>query len=419
MTTMLPARRRMTLLREVGETPLAALYAAELRRAGGAGLVAVKVLTGFTDHRPAALEEVAPLRRRELEQLGAMRDLARRLGRIDHPHVVAATDLAQVEGRPALVSPWIDGIDLLDWVEFLRETDRVLPARVVCDLLRGVASALDAALNRAPWGEEEPLGLVHRDVKPSNVMVSRDGQVKVLDFGTGFTSLAGRDARSLVRRAGLSRYLSPGRRQGKRGGPESDVYALGILGVELLRGAWLHKVLDQNPAHDRHLAEVVALLPDLGLRSAADDQALRSLLLRMIAWDADARPTAGGVAQTLRVLADRSPGPGLESFAHDHALPWLHPPDAEDGMPTASVVEPADLLAAPAIETGPVQLETSQSESAEPRAIVLPPAPTPPVPSPVRRWPAVLGAAGVAALISGVLGLGIGLVAGWLLGLLG
>lgn len=186
---------------------------------------------------------------------------------------------------------------------------------------------------------------MHRDVKPSNLMVSRDGEVKLLDLGAGLSSLAGRDARAVVARAGVGRYLSPGRRQGKRGGPASDVYALGILGIELLRGRWLGRTFDDNPAHDRHLAEIVAQLPDRGLRGPADDRTLRTLLLRMVSFDPDGRPVAGEVVQTLRTLADRATGPSLESFAHTHAAPWIYappPPPPPDGAPLLPEVELVD-----------------------------------------------------------------------------
>jgi serine/threonine protein kinase len=329
MPTALTSPDRVTLLREISGGPVSALFVAERRRGSDIRLVAVKVLRRR--------------RARDLEQLARIRDTGRKIERLGHPSAVAVTDLAVIEGQPALLSPWIEGVDLLDWVEVLRETNNTLPVRAVCEVLRSAAAALDAALGRTPWGEQEPLGAMHRDVKPSNLMISRDGDVKLLDFGTGLTTLAGREARQIATEVGAARYLSPGRRAGKRGSSASDVYALGLIGIEALSGRWLQRVRDSNPAHDRHLAEVVASLPPLDLRSPQDDRTLRSLLLRMVAFDPEARPSAAEATQTMRTLADRCPGPSLQSFAHDHALPWLVPPEAQDGLPEGTVVEPEAL----------------------------------------------------------------------------
>ncbi|MCO4743678.1 MAG: protein kinase [Proteobacteria bacterium] len=309
--------RRIDLLREIATGPSSAVFVASCERERGASLAAVKL--------------VRPRDRRDLERLVQVRDRGRVLAALGHRHIAAATELARVGDYPALVAPWVDGVDLLDWVEILRETGTVLPGRVICDIVRSTAVALDAAQNRAPWPSHKPLGIAHRDLKPSNIMIGRDGELVVVDFGTGFTSLAGRSARAGALKRGLVKYLSPERREGKRAGASSDVYALGIIAVELFRGRWLRRLRAKNPAHDRHLAEVVATIGRMDMRTTADDATLRSLLLRMVAFDRDARPTAAEIAQTFRVLGDRAMGPSLEHFAHDQLLPWLEPvPDRPD-----------------------------------------------------------------------------------------
>ena len=275
--------------------------------------------------RLVAVKVVRQRRQNDVESLLRARDAGRQLAALQHRHIVSVEEIADVGGFPALVSPWVDGVDLLDWVEVLRETGQLMPGRVVCEIVRSCAVALDAAWSRPPPGETEPQRRSHRDLKPTNVMVDRDGELKVVDWGTGFTALAGRQARNGALQKGLVKYLSPERREGKRGGTAADIYALGILGIELFRGRWLRRLRSQNPAHDRHLAEVVAAMGDPGTRTSADEATLRSMLLRMVAFDPEARPLPSEVAATFRTLTDRSPGPSLESYAHDHALPWIDP----------------------------------------------------------------------------------------------
>lgn len=315
MPAFLQTTSQVVLLREVASGPLSAQFVAERSTPRGVELVAVKVI----------LERLA----RGAENLVRVRDRGRDLARLRQRHLVPVEDLLLVGNHLALTSTWIDGIDLLEWVEVLQETGTALPGRAVCEIIRATAVALDAALHRVPWDGQEPLGLCHWDLKPSNLMVDRDGDVLVLDHGAGFTSLAGRHARLGALQKGLTKYLAPERRAGKRGGAPSDVYSLGVIGLELFRGAWLRRLRQHNPAHDRYLAEVVANLTDMGMRSAADDSALRNLLLRMVAWDPDARPSAAEVAQTFRTLGDRANGASLVGFAQQHALPWLEPGHTE------------------------------------------------------------------------------------------
>jgi len=304
----------------------------------------------------------------------------RRLAALQQRHMVCAHGLAVVDGRPALVRDWVEGIDLLDWVEVLRETGIELPARVVCEIVRSVAVALDAALNRTPWGDVEPAHVVHRDVKPTNILIGRDGDVRVLDFACGYSTIGNDDTRTGALRAGLFKYLAPERREGQTPRPASDVYSLGILAIELFRGRWLRRLRGANPAHDRHLAEVVASMADPDLRSQADDRALRNLLLRMVAFDALDRPSAVEVAQTLRSLGDRAPGPSLETFAHDHALPYLEPPTPRlDDAPPAmwgllALEQHNDPPTLPPTETWPEESFSGQQDRTEDLPQLPPPA---------------------------------------------
>lgn len=304
---------RIRLLRETAAGPISAVFVGE--RDDGRR-VAVKLLRDTPDGG--------------VDHLFDLRDRARRVASLGHRHHACVQDIARVDARFALIAPFVDGIDLLDWVDVLGETGRLLPRRVTCEVLRCVAVALEAASAGLPGLASGP-GLWHRDLKPSNVLITRDGELKVTDFATGYTSLAGRSARSGALKKGLVRYLSPERREGRRSQGEADVYAFGILALELFRGRWLRRLHSTNPAHDRHLADVVARVEDLQMRSDNDDRALRNLLLRMVAFDPDARPAIAEIAAAFRGFADRTAGPSLEAFANAHAVPWLEePPNTAD-----------------------------------------------------------------------------------------
>lgn len=301
------------LLREVATSPTAQLYAAQRETDGGPELLAVKLF-----HRDVDEQHVLGVQQR-----------AARLGTLAHRHIVSPTQVLDVNGRLGLVSPFIDGIDLLEWVEVLRENNVKMPPRVICELLRGVAVALDAAMHRVPWGRSKPLKFLHGDLKPTNIMVTRDGELKVLDFGTGASHFEGHALPTRTAR----NYLSPERSLGRPPTPASDVYSLGILGIELLHDSWMHVIPSAPVEHQKHLTQLLRQA-EFKLRSSADQQTLRSLLLRMARHSPGGRPNAAVVAQTLRRLADRAPGPSLESFCYENAGPWLMtiPEDPETAL---------------------------------------------------------------------------------------
>ena len=155
-------------------------------------------------------------------------DEARAAGAIQHPHLVAVYDVDPDGHPPYLVTELIDGHPLR------QELDRgPLPVPRVLELATQIADGL-AAAHRA--------GFVHRDLKPDNVMITRDGRVKIVDFGlaTSAPSPPGRESVDLTETArlvvGTAAYMSP---EQARGGPvdfRSDQFALGVLLYEMLTG---------------------------------------------------------------------------------------------------------------------------------------------------------------------------------------
>jgi serine/threonine protein kinase len=142
------------LLEKLGEGGMGAVYKAMHTKLGR--LVALKILSRerVWDDRAVARFE------REMRAAGA----------VDHPNVVRATDAREVDGIRLLAMEFVDGLDLTALVRRCHP----LPVADVCELIRQAAMGLQAAHEH---------GLVHRDVKPSNLMFSRQGQVKLLDLG--------------------------------------------------------------------------------------------------------------------------------------------------------------------------------------------------------------------------------------------
>ncbi len=170
--------------------------------------VAVKELRTFTDaHGP----ELADLRLR-------MQREARAAARVRHPGVIAVHDIAEVDGRPLIVMELIDGPSLDD---VLSERGPIDPREAA-----GIGAKVMEALAAA-----HAVGVLHRDVKPGNILLDRSGRVVLTDFGIATMDDPGDGSATHLTRSGeligSLDYLAPERAQGADPGPASDVWALG------------------------------------------------------------------------------------------------------------------------------------------------------------------------------------------------
>lgn len=195
---------------------------------------------------------------------------------VDHPHLVSLVDCGEADGLPYLAAPFVRGGSLADRIE-----RGPLAVEELVRVVRHVASGLDA-LHR--------LGLLHRDVKPSNVMLAEDGAAALGDFG-----LARGDAHTVLtqagRVAGTADYLAPEAIRGEPVGPRADVYALGCLAYECARG-------EAPFARARTIAEACRahLMEEPGDPAAARPDLPRPLadaLLTALAKEPERRPATG------------------------------------------------------------------------------------------------------------------------------
>ena len=293
---------QLTLLQERSAGTFARVYLAEARGGGGIDrIVAVKVMK----EQWADADEL----------LTRTRDEARLLARLRHKNILRVEALTEIDGQPAIVMEFVDGVDLKMLMEHLAARGERIPARAAYRIAADTASALEAAWFKAPYGMSEPLRVVHRDVKPSNVMVSVEGEVKVLDFGTARFNHEARVAQTGVLRFGSMKYMSPERRLGDRGDHSSDCYGLGLLLIELLQGVAVPLLPLDRGDHEESVRERVASLGPLGLPNQEWDEALRETLRRLCAFDAGERLDAGQARELFRAFADQASGASLEAWS--------------------------------------------------------------------------------------------------------
>ncbi len=238
---------------------------------------------------------------------------ARAVAQLSHPNIVTVIDRGEDGGRRFIVFEYVDGENLKQ----LCERAGPLPVRRALEIAVAVADGLAYAHEH---------GVVHRDVKPQNVLLSRDGEVKVTDFGIA-RSLDAESALTVTGTVlGTSSYLSPEQASGLRVTPAADVYSLGVVLYELLAGAVPFPGGNQVVVALKHVNE-----PPPSLLDSRPDVPVR---------------LASAVARALQKDPERRFA-SMDDFAAElrACLAGLESPDAERTMITAP--PPAPLTDAP------------------------------------------------------------------------
>jgi serine/threonine protein kinase/tetratricopeptide (TPR) repeat protein len=248
---------------------------AEIYRAKTVGIA------GF--EKVLALKRISPHFAREPRFIRSFVDEARIAVTLNHRNIVQVFDFGKADGDLYLAMELIEGVDLRSALAAAAEHDVPAPAPVACYILADLAAGLDYAHRKAD-GEGRPLGIVHCDVSPQNVMLSWEGFVKILDFGVARARFANPPREKRLR--GKPRYMAPEQTRGDQPTAATDVFALGILSWELLTGRPLFQGSDlaeilravrraEAPPVSSLNPEVPEALSDAVARALAPQPALR------------------------------------------------------------------------------------------------------------------------------------------------
>ena len=239
---------------------------------------------------------------------------------VSHPNVCRVYDLGEADGVPFISMEYVDGEDL---ASLLQRIGR-LPADKALETSRKICAGLAAAHDK---------GVIHRDLKPQNIMLNKRGEVIIMDFGLAALAdqLHGPEARN-----GTPAYMAPEQLRGDSVTPKSDIYALGLIFYELFTGKRAYEAAS--------VAELIQLQEanrPLGMTTLASDvdPGVEKVILRCLQPDPLQRPaTALAVAAALpggdplaaALAAGETPSPELvaasgqtKGFALKYAIPAL------------------------------------------------------------------------------------------------
>jgi eukaryotic-like serine/threonine-protein kinase len=200
-------------------------------RGGMAEVFLARVVAGPRAGRRVALKRLLPIFVRDEEHVALFAAEAKLASELRHPGIVEVLECGVDGGVPFIAMEYVDGKDLARVIAACAARHIRIPVAFALFLAHEVAVALEYA-QRARGVEGRPLGVVHCDVSPSNVFVSRAGEVKLGDFGVARACGA-----RVLEAFGKVRYLAPEQLTGGALGPRTDVFALGAVLYELLTGA--------------------------------------------------------------------------------------------------------------------------------------------------------------------------------------
>jgi serine/threonine protein kinase len=157
---------------------------------------------------------------------------AKILGLLNHPNVVQAYDFGEADGALFLVLEYVDGPSIAEALETLRELHREMPLAAAAHFAHEVCLALDYVHN-LKGGDGEPLNVIHRDVTPSNILLTKAGGIKLLDFGVAkYRASQVETSQGLIK--GKAAYLAPETLEAKPIDSRIDIFSLGIVLHEML-----------------------------------------------------------------------------------------------------------------------------------------------------------------------------------------
>jgi serine/threonine-protein kinase len=208
---------------------------------------------------------------------------ARLAARLSNANVVQVYDTGEEDGRPYIVMEYVSGETLAD----VLARRRSLPVREAMDVGRQAALGLEHA---------HKAGLVHRDVKPQNLLIRDDGAVKIADFGIARAAEVSR-LTELGTVLGTAAYLAPEQARGDEATPAADIYSLGAVLYEALTGRPPHQFSSLTELAEKQRSGDVIPVSDLEPDVPADVEAL---IMRCLAREPRFRPaSAGEIASAL------------------------------------------------------------------------------------------------------------------------
>jgi serine/threonine protein kinase len=314
-------------------------------------------IEGFERH--VVLKRIKPEHAKDQRFIRMFLDEARVAANLHHQHIVQVHDIGEAAGEYFIAMEYLHGEDVRTMLSTASKARQHVPLGCAMAIVSAAAAGLHYAHERRGT-DKRPLGIVHRDISPSNILVGYDGSIKVVDFGIAKAS-ARQETRSSSLKGKIS-YMSPEQCKGAEVDRRSDVYSLGVVLYELATTTRLFKgesdylVMDQivngrvtlpqvrRPELPNELSAIImrAIAPDPERRYFTADE-LR-VALDQFAAKASLTTSTSAIATYMRKQFGERPEPWLELEGQDFDSfeeIGASPPPATESAPSKSWTEMA------------------------------------------------------------------------------
>ena len=333
--------------------------------------------------RLVCLKRILPHLSTQEDFLKMFQDEARIAANLIHPNIAQIYDIAQQDEDTYIAMEYVRGEDLRRVYNQEVARGTALPLNIAAQVMMGAAAGLDYA-HRQTTLDGKPLGIVHRDISPQNIVVTYDGHVKLIDFGVAKAAGKLIETRSGVLKGKYS-YMSPEQASGDPVDGRTDIFAMGITLYEITTGTRLFK--RDNELETLHAVIACNVTPPSRVVPNYDAD-LEAIVLRALAYNADNRyTTAGEMERALeRYLLEHghaTSASNLAQYMHDLFAEKLADEALFGGPPWAEPATSSRLVAAK--RSGTVLAHPPQVEQLIDQTLVEEAAPRPPPPPKARR----------------------------------
>ncbi len=209
------------------------ILAKKIARGGMAEIYLGKQIGEDGFQRLCAIKRILPHYAQDQEFIQMFRDEAHICKRLQHANIVRVEGFEEVEGSYAIIMEFVDGADLRTLLHAVEQTKKRMLVPMACYIIAESARGLHYAHTKVDEITQQPLGIVHRDISPQNILVSYEGEIKVTDFG-----IADAESKLTETRPGIVKgkysYMSPEQISAKQVDARTDVFALSIVLWEML-----------------------------------------------------------------------------------------------------------------------------------------------------------------------------------------